>query len=85
MTPTHTNKNGARYRYYISHGLLQKRNDKATGLRRVSAHAIERAVTKALRDHISDSGADERSGITDRELVEGLVDRIIVTSQMIEI
>jgi site-specific DNA recombinase len=85
MTPTHTNKNGARYRYYISHGLLQKRNDKTTGLRRVSAHEIERAVTKALRDHIRDSGADERSGITDRELVEELVDRIIVTSQMIEI
>jgi site-specific DNA recombinase len=85
MTPTHTNKNGVRYRYYISHGLLQKRNDKATPMRRVSAHAIERAVTKALRDHISDSGADERSSITDRELVERLVERIIVTSQMIEI
>jgi len=85
MTPTHTNKNGARYRYYISHALLQRRNDKATGLRRVSAHEIERAVTKALRGHVSDSGADEHSSITDRELVERLVDRIIVTSQMIEI
>jgi site-specific DNA recombinase len=85
MTPTHTNKNGVRYRYYISHGLLQKRNDKATPMRRVSAHAIERAVTKALRDHLNDHGADERSSITDRELVERLVERIIVTSQMIEI
>jgi site-specific DNA recombinase len=37
MTPTHTNKNGARYRYYISHALLQRRNDKATRMRRVSA------------------------------------------------
>ena len=85
MTPTHTNKNGARYRYYISHTLLQKRNAKAASTMRVPAHEIERAVTKALRDHISDSGADERSGITDRELVEGLVDQIIVTSQTIEI
>jgi hypothetical protein len=85
MTPTHTNKNGARYRYYISHALLQKRNAKTTGLRRVSAHEIERAVTKALRGHVNDSGADERSTITDRELVEDLVDRIIITSQMIEI
>ena len=25
MTPTHTNKQGARYRYYVSHALLQKR------------------------------------------------------------
>jgi hypothetical protein len=30
-------------------------------------------------------GADERPSITDRELVERLVDRIIITSQMIEI
>ena len=82
MTPTHTNKNGARYRYYISHALLQRRNDKAT---RVSAHEIERAVTKALRCHINDSGADERSSITDRELIERLVERIIITSQLIEI
>src|SRR6516162_2824028 len=85
MTPTHANKNGARYRYYISHTLLQKRNAKAASTMRVPAHEIERAVTKALRDHIRDSGADERSGITDRELVEGLVDRIVVTSQTIEI
>ena len=82
MTPTHTNKNGARYRYYISHALLQRRNDKAT---RVSAHEIERAVTKALRGHVNDSGADERSSITDQELVEQLVERVIITSQMIEI
>ena len=85
MTPTHSNKNGARYRYYVSHALLQRRNDKATGLRRVSAHEIERAVTTALRGHVNDSGAGERSSIADRELVEGLVDRIIVTSQMIDI
>jgi hypothetical protein len=52
---------------------------------RVSAHEIERAVTKALRGDVKDSAADERSGITDRELVERLVDRINVTSQMIEI
>jgi site-specific DNA recombinase len=85
MTPTHTNKNGARYRYYISHALLQKRNDETASLMRVPAQEIEEAVTKALRDRVNDSGADERSSITDRELVERLVDRIIITSQMIEI
>jgi hypothetical protein len=57
----------------------------ATGLRRVSAHEIERAVTKALRGHVKGSSAEEHSSITDRELVERLVDRIIITSQMIEI
>ncbi len=85
MTPTHTNKNGVRYRYYSSHALIQRRNDKTTGLRRVSGPEIERTVTTALRGHVNDSGAGERSGITDRELIEGLVDRIIVTAQMVEI
>ena len=42
-------------------------------------------MTKALRGHVKGSSADERSSITDRELVERLVDRIIITSQMIEI
>jgi len=27
MTPSHTNKRGARYRYYVSHAVLQKRDD----------------------------------------------------------
>ena len=42
-------------------------------------------MTTALRDHVNDSGVDERSSIPDRELIEGLVDRIIITSQKIEI
>ena len=29
MTPTHTNKRGARYRYYVSHAILQKRKEEA--------------------------------------------------------
>jgi hypothetical protein len=85
MTPTHTNKNGARYRYYISHALLQKRNDKSASLMRVPAQEIEEAVTNSLRSYLHSKSADERSGINSRELVEKRVDRIIVTSQMIEI
>jgi site-specific DNA recombinase len=34
MTPTHTNKRGARYRYYVSHTLLQKRNDESGSVSR---------------------------------------------------
>lgn len=85
MTPTHTNKNGARYRYYISHALLQKRNGKSASLMRVPAQEIEEAVTNSLRSYLHSKRADERSGINSRELVEKLVDRIIITSQMIEI
>jgi site-specific DNA recombinase len=41
MTPTHTNKQGARYRYYVSHAVLQKRDDKARSVVRISAPEIE--------------------------------------------
>jgi site-specific DNA recombinase len=85
MTPTHTNKNGARYRYYISHTLLQKRNDKTASLMRVPAQEIEEPVTNSLRSYLHSKSADERSSITDRELVERLVEQVIVTSKVIKI
>jgi hypothetical protein len=44
-TPTHTNKRGARYRYYVSHALLQKRNDEAGSLPRCRhKHNVEVVV-----------------------------------------
>ena len=41
MTPSHSNKNGARYRYYVSHALLQKRTDEAGSVPRVPAPEVE--------------------------------------------
>src|SRR5207249_1013911 len=41
MTPTHTNKRGARYRYYVSHAILQKRKHEAGSVARVPADEIE--------------------------------------------
>src|SRR5260370_32978212 len=32
MTPSHSNKAGVRYRYYVSHALLQHRKDEAGGV-----------------------------------------------------
>ena len=54
MTPTHTNKQGARYRYYVSHAILQNRKD-AGSVPRVSAPEIEAAVIEAVRRHLKDS------------------------------
>jgi site-specific DNA recombinase len=53
MTPTHTNKRGARYRYYVSHALLQKRNNEAGSVPRVPAPEIENLVVKVLRDRFA--------------------------------
>jgi site-specific DNA recombinase len=41
MSPTHSNKLGVRYRYYVSHALLQKRKAQACTVARVPAAEIE--------------------------------------------
>jgi DNA invertase Pin-like site-specific DNA recombinase len=80
MTPTHTNKQGARYRYYITHAILQKRNTEGGTVMRVSAPEIEGIVIEALRKHFD----AQKSVGTDQKLIEQ-VEQIIVKEQMIEI
>jgi site-specific DNA recombinase len=80
MTPTHTNKQGARYRYYVSHAILQNRNNEAGTVTRVSAPEIEGTVIDALRNHLD----ADNSVRTERELIEQ-VEQIVVKDQTVEI
>jgi site-specific DNA recombinase len=49
MSPSHVRKaDGRRYRYYVSQALLQGRPESAGTVRRVSAHAIESLVERAI-------------------------------------
>jgi site-specific DNA recombinase len=86
MTPTHANKKGVRYRYYVSHALLQNRSDEAGGVPRVPAYEIETTVISAIRDHLPQSGNGERQmAEDDRDLIEQQVQRITIKPQEIEI
>jgi site-specific DNA recombinase len=87
MTPTHTNKQGARYRYYVSNAALQERTKGSGRVTRVSAHDAEIAVIKALRDHVDNSGKNDHSALalSDRELVEHLVERIVGSACAIQV
>ena len=85
MTPTHTNKQGARYRYYVSHAVLQKRKNEAGRVTRISAHDAESAVIRALRDHVRNSAKNDHSGLSENELVEHHVERIVVSTRAIQI
>jgi hypothetical protein len=67
MTPTHSNKNGVRYRYYVSHVLLQKQPSRAGSVPRVPAPEIEALIVNTLRDRLGDAVAEP---VSDRELVE---------------
>jgi hypothetical protein len=49
MSPSHANKKGVRYRYYVSQALLQKRGADAGSINRVAAPDVEELVVAALR------------------------------------
>ena len=86
MTPSHTNKHGARYRYYISHAILQKRDTEAGSAVRASATEIESLVIKAVRSHLDQPTGEERDSPTnDRELIERHVLAIVIKPQAVEI
>jgi site-specific DNA recombinase len=50
MSPSHANKKGVRYRYYVSQALLQSRKTEAGSIARVSAPDVEALVCKAVRE-----------------------------------
>jgi site-specific DNA recombinase len=51
LSPSHSSKNGKRYRYYISHQLLQKK-DNSQDSWRLPAHELEKLVCDALASFI---------------------------------
>jgi site-specific DNA recombinase len=83
MSPTHSNKLGVRYRYYVSHALLQNRKDEAGSIARVPAPEIEQLVLDGIRAHLETMGIP--SEVADRDLIEPHVDRAIVKPQAVEV
>ena len=80
MSPTHANKQGVRYRYYVSCALAQGRPAAAGSVIRVAATQVEQPVLQALRQHRPDLAA-----APDRELIERCVERVVLRSTAIEI
>src|SRR5271166_291769 len=64
MSPSHANKKGVRYRYYVSQAVLQNRKSEAGSVSRVSGPDIEHIVVAALRRAIADRkfAADDQDG-----------------------
>ena len=80
MTPTHANKKGVRYRYYVSHALLQGQANQAGSVARISAPDFEALITNRLRAS-SDAGDD----VSDLEIIENHLGRAIVGRDQITI
>ena len=87
MTPSHSIKNGARYRYYVSHALLQNRTDEAGSVPRVPAPEVEQLVVNALRELASSQAGDSGPPTLadERDLIEQHVDHVVIRPNGIEI
>jgi site-specific DNA recombinase len=73
MTPTHANKKGVRYRYYVSHALLQGQAREAGSVARISAPDVEALIVNGLR-----ANSDADNDASDREIIENHLVRAIV-------
>jgi site-specific DNA recombinase len=85
MSPTHANKGGARYRYYISQAVLQKKPQVPGSVSRVPAAELEALVLGALRHHLNATGTGEQLPGSDRDLVERHLERVTLTSNEIKL
>ena len=85
MSP-HANKRGVRYRYYVSHAILQNRKAEAGSIARVPAPEIETLVCDGVRRHLAAMDAAEpQTALADRELVQRHVARVIVKPQALDV
>jgi len=82
MSPTHANKLGVRYRYYVSQAILQNRKVEAGSIARVPAPEIETLVCEEIRRHLAAMGDGEPA---DCDLIERHVARVIVKPQALEV
>jgi DNA invertase Pin-like site-specific DNA recombinase len=85
MSPSHTNKRGARYRYYISQAVLQRRPKQAGSINHVPAAEIETLVVAALRNHLPAAGPGQQVAGEDRDLVERHVERVTLTPSHLKV
>jgi site-specific DNA recombinase len=85
MSPTHANKGGARYRYYVSQAVLQGKPQPPGLVGRAPAAEIEALVVAALRNHLNTSGAGEQLPDDDRDLLERHLERVKLTPNHVEL
>ena len=86
MSPSHSNKLGVRYRYYVSHAILQQRKAEAGSVARVPAAEIEKLVLDGVRNHCASMGeTEDPTAIADRDLIERHVHSVTVKPQALEV
>ncbi len=83
MTPSHANKQGRRYRYYVSQSLLKRGRSKAADTaRRVPAAELERLVEQRIMAFLRDEGALHEA-LVPRALPAHEVETLITDASML--
>ena len=93
MTPSHANKAGVRYRYYVSQAVLQNRMGNAGTIARVAAPDIETLVVATMRRHLRMSDPQINGGgiggtdddPSDRDTIVQCIERASLHIDRIEI
>ena len=80
MSPSHSNKKGVRYRYYVSHALLQKRKAAVGSTPRVCVPDVEALVAGAIRADL-----DQLDDLPDCELCQKHLLRVTVRRDQLDI
>ena len=81
MSPTHTLKKGARYRYYVSQAVLQQRKKEAGEVARVPAPDIEALIEKFVEGRFGMAAL----GCGGRQAIENHVQRITIQPAAVEV
>lgn len=81
MSPSHSNKNGKRYRYYVSQALIQHRMQDAGTISKIPAGEIEKVVTQEIKDFVSNQSniqplLNESNIHKQKTLLNNIVDKI---------
>ncbi len=77
LTPSHTNKHGQRYRYYVSHRLIRHSGEAHQDGWRLPARQLEDRIANAVLDHLKGEAASDL-------LLEATADNIAKLQEMIE-
>jgi site-specific DNA recombinase len=85
MSPTHANKRGVRYRYYVSQAVLQNKPQAPGLVSRVPAAELEALVMTALRNHLDPGGGSSHLPDSDQDLVGRYVERVTLTQSEIKL
>jgi site-specific DNA recombinase len=81
MSPSHTRKDGVRYRYYVSQAILQQRKGEVGSVARVPAAEIEELVLACACSHHAPDGP----ALPDRDVIERRVQSVTVRPQGLDV